>query len=229
MRAAPPLAAAFIFAAAGGAAADGPYVVGGAALSVFRDAEGTATSGGTQTPGELVFENGFAARGAVGWDFGDFRAEVEGAFQRYAVDKAITTGGGVNTGVVDDFDTTIGLFTAGVNAYYAPTFGQFRPFLGTGLGWTPIVLDEIEFTLNGTTTRISDPDTTGVLTASVIGGVDYLLNDKFAVGAEYRYVYSTDAEIEDPQTRDRLELERAAHEFGPVSYTHLTLPTNREV
>ena len=112
----------------------GIYFSGGVGMTSVDDIKGTTSTFTNKT--EL--DNGFLYSASVGYDFGDFRAELIYRKDSFDINKYSSTAGGITTAatsVKGDFDES----TIGVNIFYDfNNNSQFTPYIGAGIGSTKI-------------------------------------------------------------------------------------------
>jgi opacity protein-like surface antigen len=131
--------------------------------------------------GQEVFElgTGFAASAAVGHQF-PFGLRLEGEIGYLY--SPVKTDGGV------DVDGSIKSFTGMFNAYFAPKFGSFRPFLGGGVG-AARVNDDHEWFSERLLTKFEASPWRTAFAYQVRAGLIYDVNQWLDLSLSYRYLH----------------------------------------
>jgi len=217
---APAVATAVLVLALGGtsssAMAEGPYIWLGGGVNSIEDAEATGNDGTYGANGEVRFDSGFRVGGALGYRFSHFRIEAEGGYGRNDLDAVyVDVTNGVQAGATD-VGGTADLISGGVNFLVdLPRLGEFRPYIGGGVHYTPVKLGELEATLAGQTFSIDGDDTETLITGVATAGIAYPITDNVELTADYRYARALgDPRFEDDNSGGFVELEYAAHTFG---------------
>jgi OOP family OmpA-OmpF porin len=137
---------------------------------------------------QTQMKDGYVVVGAVGRQYGNVRAELEGSYRTNEVDRHRTTGPALagSSGKARVF--------AGMGNFYYDliTGGDFTPYLGTGLGVAHVQLEKYATTANGT---LLDDGAT-VLAYQGIAGVNYRLTTNLSLNAEYRYFATTNVDVQ---------------------------------
>jgi opacity protein-like surface antigen len=179
--------------------ADGPYVSGHVGIAIASDSDVTdSTAPGI--PITVESDAGFALGGAVGYSAGDARGEVEIAYQKNNLDKQTVPGFPVMelTG-----DTT--LLSVLVNGYYDfDTGGPFTPFVSAGLGFAKFDINDAKV-VGSPSPATNDDDT--VFAYQLGAGVGYAVNERVSIDIRYRYLATTDPEV------DTVTIEYSGHNF----------------
>ena len=143
-------------------------------------------------PGELgtgimTYDSGFAASLAAGYDFASaMRMEVELIRQK-------------NDMTLSSYGTFYGNFDEGdlkthslmVNGFYdVDTGSPWTPFIGAGIGLSKLDIND---------PGLHDSDSDNVFTYQFIGGVAYALNDQWSHDAQYRFIGTSNATIDETE------------------------------
>lgn len=162
----------------------GLYVKGAGGYNITRDEDYSSNS-------HTELDNGYALSGAVGYNYGDWRTELEVAYRNNGVDKH-KIGGTTLAG--SDGETTSTAFM--VNGYYdIPTGTAFTPYLGAGIGVAQVNIND--YRAGGV--KFADDDDT-VFAYQGIAGVDYAINPNMGAFAEYKYFATSDVDIGNTST-----------------------------
>lgn len=173
------LATAAILALSAGAASaqvtPGWYVGAGAGVTQLRDGD----VGGA---GKAEYDPGYALLGALGYQFGDFRLELEPGYRKSGLDKFSNS-----TSSSGDLSALSGM----LNIYhdFMPE-SRFNPYLGVGAGYARVTADNI--TRNGV--RVAD-GSDGTFAFQGIAGLTYAFTQNLALDVAYRYFDAQDAKI----------------------------------
>lgn len=163
---------------------DSVYIKGNIGLGIAMDSDidNMPLNAGTA---KMTLDSGFLGTVAVGYDFaGPFRAEGEYAWQKNDLDQV-------------SYNNSFGNFREGdlkvqslmVNGYYdVDTSSQWVPFIGAGIGWAKVDLN---------TPALSLGDNDNVFAYQFMAGVSYLIDDQWAIDAQYRFFGTQDATIQD--------------------------------
>jgi opacity protein-like surface antigen len=156
------------------ALANGLYVEGHAGFSIPQ----TSDINGLGIPAELSFDNSGVYGGAVGYNFGNFRAEGEISYRNADIDEVRFPS--VPLTVSSGADISALSFMA--NGYYDIKTGTaFTPFVGGGLGLAVLSSN------NSSSGSVTGNDSSTVFAWQVGGGLSYALNSKLSLQASYRY------------------------------------------
>jgi opacity protein-like surface antigen len=158
------------------ARADGIYIGASAGYTIMESVDSTGAIGGTT---EIEAKDGYAVRGAIGYEFTPFRAEIELGYNENEVD---TLGGAVLTNRSATGDVKVG--AAMLNGYFDIPLSLLwlRPYVGAGLGYARAELENVAGL--GFTT-IDDDDTT--FAYQFIGGIAFEIVKPIVAFGEYRY------------------------------------------
>jgi len=135
---------------------------------------------------EMSFDSGFIGSLAAGYDFANpFRIEIESLFRTNNLDTLSHEG--VNVAFDEgDFSSHSFMF----NGFYdIETGSPWTPFAGVGIGGSRIKLDVLGV----------DDDSDLVFTYQFIAGVSYAINDDLSIDAQYRYIGTADATVDDAE------------------------------
>ena len=133
--------------------------------------------------GEVSFDDGFVATGALGRTVGSAgRVEAELGYRANDIDKTKIDGEGE---VANDGDlATISLMG---NAYYDFNIGSsFTPFLGAGIGLANIEAD----------TDLTDKENDTVFAYQLAAGGSLAVGEKLNIDLQYRYFATDDPEFD---------------------------------
>lgn len=145
------------------------------------------TQTGTSSFGPSVsatLQDGYVVGGAAGYKFGPWRAELNLDYRDYNVRKGAF--GGITSNLSGDQSN----YAAMVNGYYDIGTGTpWVPYVGFGIGVTQINLNNVATTPGNL--AISNSSDTQFAYQPIVG-VQYLIDDQWSAGAEYRYFASSD-------------------------------------
>ena len=159
------------------AADKGMYFSGNVGLSILSDADNDQAG----TVLESSYDLGFNVGGAVGYDFGNVRAEGELAYHRNDVDEVQGTGIFAFPPVPGDGSASAISFM--VNGYYDFHIDNsaWVPYLGVGIGFANVDWD---VSASGTQ-RVDDSAT--VFAYQFMTGLGFNINPTTTLTAGYRY------------------------------------------
>ena len=176
----------------------GMYVSGNFGIGLLSDAENNQSG----TILESSFDLGYNASGAIGYDFGSFRAEAEVAYHLNDVDT-VSAGGVSATG-----DGTVSALSLMANGYY--DFGSRKsllvPYLGLGVGFAMVDADE---SVLGT--QFVD-DSATVFAYQFMAGVGFNISRNTTLTAGYRYFAASDPEFDVASGGGTFDSEYQTHE-----------------
>ncbi|MEQ8388034.1 MAG: OmpA family protein [Alphaproteobacteria bacterium] len=177
-------------------AADGLYGAIGGGATFLEDADNT----GSITV-ESEFDPGFGVLGNMGYDWGDFRTELELSYREADIDRlqitndnglGVAAGVGSLNGLSTSGDGEMRAFAVMGNVLYDMPLGRdFVPYVGGGIGIADVKLDA-----DALGARIAD-SSDDVLAYQGIAGVAYALTEQLYLFADYRYFATTDPELAD--------------------------------
>lgn len=171
--------------------AEGPYVSGNIGLAMPIDSDVTISEEPGVT-GDLESDKGLALGVAVGYGFGNIRAEGEIAYQKNDLDKISV--GGESEDLTGDTSSLAFL----LNGYYDfKNKSAFTPFISAGLGLARVEVSDDE----------GDDENDTVFAYQVGAGVGYAINEKVTLDLKYRYFATSDPEF------DGVEIEYSSHNF----------------
>jgi len=177
----------FLWAAQAGAEGNnGMYVELSAGPTFATDSDLSANG----QSGKFTYDDaGFNVGGAAGMHFLDIaRAEVGLDYRQAEIDRLRQFGGSVPV------SGDVGLFTAMANGYVdLPINLPVTPYIGAGIGVGVVLAD---FRVNGT--HVDDEDTQ--FAYNFMAGIVYHIQESLALKAGYRYVGTTDADIQGVDT-----------------------------
>ncbi|RJF87322.1 OmpA family protein [Oleomonas cavernae] len=191
------VSAAALMVAASAAHADrvGPYLSAFGGYVIQPDLE--ISSGGAD--GELSTDNGWAAGGAMGYDFGRPRVEAEVTYRRNEADE-ISSGG-----ATVDVDGNLSSLAVMINALYDfENSSRFTPYIGAGIGAAWVYANDIG--VPGA--RVDDDDV--VFAYQGIAGVKVAVTGGLSLFVDYRYFATLDPEFDAPGG-GTIESEYATH------------------
>lgn len=155
--------------------------VGVSAFGTFSDDQDFDLNGTTVS--QIDFDTGFGFGGNIGYDFGDFRSEVE--LLSFNNDISIST----NTQVLDSDINSLAFMA---NVYYdVPTGTKLSPYIGLGAGMVDVDSIDTVFAYQG------------------MVGVSYAINNVHEVYGGYRY-FGADT-VEDNVTSGKVEFDYGLH------------------
>lgn len=129
---------------------------------------------------------GFNVGGAVGYKANAWRGELELGYLQVGV-KNISF---LNSGTTVNTTGSQSNLTAMVNGYYDFATGTpFVPYLGLGVGISDFSMNGVNNAATGHTILNTNTFTLGF---QGMAGVQYLINDKWSAGAEFRYFKTPD-------------------------------------
>lgn len=135
---------------------------------------------------DIDFDLGFAAGAAAGYRFSqNIRLEVEAAYRQHSVGE-IESLGTPSTMVGGDISAWSGM----LNGYLDFGQNQLRPYVGLGLGFANVTINNMQATDGAGTLTIDDSDT--VLAFQAMAGAAYQLTEEWSVFGEYRF-FGTDS------------------------------------
>jgi len=171
----------------------GTYITGFGGMTYVEDA---GISGpGVPSGAEFTFDTGWNAGGAIGHDYGSFRAEVEVAYRENDLESASAPG----------FPTTPAQFGEQMQSlsYMLNLFLDFEnnspltPYLGGGIGGATIEISD--------NTGFEDDDT--VFAFKGAAGISWSLGPNLDLLVDYTYLRTTDPEFSSIQQ----EIEYSTH------------------
>jgi len=152
----------------------GLYLKGGAGWNHLQDADAAGA--------EAEFDEGYNVTGAVGYDYGDWRSEMEVTYRN------------------NDLDNVTGLATAGgevqstafmVNGYYdIPVNAPVKPYVGAGIGLAHVNAKDL--TAGGVTFADEDDN---VFAYQAMAGVEYAMGPQVDLFTEYKYFATEDVDL----------------------------------
>jgi len=166
-----------------------------------QDATDTVVATGAQTSFQVDLDGGWAGFANIGYNFGNFRLEVEGGYRNSDIDN-VTAGAfgvaGVFLATDGDLTTMSGMANAVVDL---PIEGPLTPFLLGGVGFAN---HEVEISrIANTSVNFKDDDT--VFAYQLGAGLAYEIGDKAALTMQYRWMGSEDYTVADATASDEVE------------------------
>tara|TARA_Y100001978_G_C23577315_1_gene377169 strand:+ start:163 stop:828 length:666 start_codon:yes stop_codon:yes gene_type:complete len=172
----------------------GIYFSGGVGTTSVDDIKGTITSSITN---KTELEKGFLYSAGFGYDFGDFRAEVNYRKDSFDINKYSVTNNGTTTAATSakgDFDAS----TIGVNIFYDfNNSSKFTPYIGAGIGSTKI--DTKNTVIEGTPVANADDSKTSY---NLKLGISYEVAKSSELYLEGTYLSISDVELSDAKIDD---------------------------
>jgi len=140
---------------------------------------------------ETSYDPGFNISGAIGYDYGNIRAEGEIAYHSNDVDES-----SLLSGIVSNADGTISALSFMVNGYYDFHTQNFSlvPYLGVGIGVAHVNTD---FSVSGIpfSPFVDDSDT--VFAYQFMAGFGVKVSPTITLTGGYRYFATTEPEFND--------------------------------
>ncbi|NOT42769.1 MAG: OmpA family protein, partial [Alphaproteobacteria bacterium] len=202
------LAATALALASTASAANGWYMSLGAGWNWLQDSDYSVGPGGSTYNGNTEFDSGYIIAGAVGYDWGRWRAEFEVAYRDNNIECVA-------------FSSTPGCFPPGSNEgvwelsqmvnvlYDIPLGGRFSASVGAGVGGVLVVADQ---GIIGSSFASSEPNLDDyVVAGQLIAQVGYDLSDRWQLYADYRYLLADDPEGFSPQAGSPVTWEKSDH------------------
>jgi len=139
---------------------------------------------------ETDFDPGIKIAGALGYDFGSFRAEVEFGYLTNEVNDGVRIG--IGSGPVEGDVSVISFM---VNGYYDIHTRNFSlvPYLGVGIGGASIDAHITAPFLAPSTQVVDDNDT--VFAYQFMAGLGWNISPTMTLTVDYRYFATTDPEF----------------------------------
>ena len=167
----------------------GMYFSANAGVSFLMDSDDEYPS----IPGsafETSYDPGFNIAGAIGYDYGNIRAEGEIAYRSNDVDESSLPG------VVTNADGEISALSFMVNGYYdfhTPNF-SLVPYLGGGIGVAHVNTD---FSVSGVPFSPFVDDSATVFAYQFMAGFGVKVSPTITLTGGYRYFATTEPEFND--------------------------------
>jgi len=168
------------------AADKGMYVSGIAGLSLVPELDQEIS--GTRVF-ETDFDPGIKIAGALGYDFGALRAEVEIGYLTNEVNDALAVGFG--SGPVEGDFSVLSFMVNGYYDIHTPNF-SLVPYLGVGIGGASIDAHIIAPLL--APSQVVD-DSATVFAYQLMAGFGWNVSPSITLTADYRYFATTDPEF----------------------------------
>lgn len=168
----------------------GFYVSGNIGLSRQPDLNGANTFFGAPLGLNAGFDEGYKARGAVGYDFGAFRFEGEISYRDNDSDGIGSLTTVPSAPVVSEFSSIS--YMANVYYDYHSVNSSWVPYLGVGMGASTVDFSfSIPSVIGGA--LVSDKDT--VLAYQIMFGVGYEVTQHLAITLDYNYLATADVTL----------------------------------
>ena len=206
------------------------YIEGDAGAVIVEDS--TLAVATPLATNKLDTRVGYDFGGIVGYDLGMFRLEAETSYRRANVDSYTVNGTRYPRGTASGNESALSFMANGL-LDFGPDDG-LQGFVGGGVGVARVkVLAAAPVGSN-----INDSDTG--FAWQVLAGIRAPISNNVDVGLKYRFFNADKVNLlnaagsaVNTRMRSHSLLATLTYNFGaapePVSYTHLTLPTNREV
>jgi len=169
------------------AADKGMYFSGNLGLSLVPELDQNIV--GFPTFSSLNLDPGFVFGGALGYDFGAFRAEGEIAYRTNDTDDGTTVGFG--TGPVDGDISAISFMANGYYDIHSAN-SPLVPYVGVGLGFA--IIDADITAPNISPLPIVD-DSANVFAYQFMAGLGYNIDPTTTLTADYRYFLTSNPEF----------------------------------
>jgi outer membrane protein OmpA-like peptidoglycan-associated protein len=200
------LAATALALASSASAANGWYMSLGAGANWLNDSDYSVGPGGSTYTGNTEFGTGYIIAGAVGYDWGRWRAEFEVAYRDNDIDCTTQSGSGScsspgrNEGAWE--------LSQMVNVLYdIPLGGRFSASVGAGVGGVLVVADQALINWANSEPNLDDY----VVAGQLIAQVGYDLSNRWQLYADYRYLLADDPEGFSPQAAAAVTWEKSDH------------------
>lgn len=187
------------------------YISGNVGASSLDDSDYIDTAAIGSATGNVEFDGGIAATGAIGYALKNFRVEGEVSYRRNDLDliriDTVSIAGLLftNVGSFDIQGETTAL-SGMINGWYEfDTKSKWVPFVGGGVGVSHVNLN-ID-SIAGIATNFDESDT--VFAYQVGAGIGYNVNEKMTVTFGYRYFATADPEGQ--SSTDKIETEYSGH------------------
>ncbi len=136
--------------------------------------------------GNLNRDDGFIGGAAVGYQFGQFRAELNGDYSKNDVSS------------IHEFNSTVSLHGSTANLsfmlnglYDIPLGWPVVPYVGFGIGATDLQFNDLAISGPISTTGSSSGDRWGFAVQPIVG-VSYSITPQISIAGEYRYLAGVD-------------------------------------
>lgn len=175
-----------------GIVGSGLYISSSGGLAMMPDTTDTEQDINGDTEADWDMEPGFGLSSAIGYDFGDFRADAEFSFLSAKFDHDATEAA--------DADDSFTIIAVTANAWYDQETGTpFSPYIGAGVGIANLTAnipdddDEVNF----------DGNAWG-LAYQIGAGVGYEITEGLSLTAGYQFIGTIDkTEIKDSSDDDK--------------------------
>ena len=142
---------------------------------------------GAPVEGTLSYDTSFALSGAAGYDFGNFRTDVEVGWTKADMNKLKISIPGIGSGSLPAQDSDITVVPFLVNGYWdIHNTSRWTPFVGAGLGFAYLSAKSPDSNL------IAVDDSDMVFAVQLGGGVSYDFTDNLALVGSYRFFGTSD-------------------------------------
>ena len=172
----------------------GIYFSGGVGMTSVDDIKATISS---TTTNKTELDKGFLYSAGFGYDFGDFRAEINYKKDSFDINKYSETSSGTTTtasSVKGDLDAS----TIGVNIFYDfNNSSKFTPYIGAGIGSTKVETKNV--VVEGTSTANADDSKTSY---NLKLGISYEVAKSSELYLEGTYLSISDVELSSAKIDD---------------------------
>ncbi len=193
-----------------GSGTSGPYVRLEGGWSHPTDMTSSGLPG--LTGGAIKRDDGYIVGGAAGYKWGPWRAELNLDYSENDAKSGTNLFAGASNSSASLKGSTSNLAFM-VNGYYDIATGTpFVPYIGLGIGGSYFRFNQLNTTNKTPNIQIANGGDY-VFAYQPIVGVQYLINDQWSAGVEYRYFGTLDPTIKyslDPQAR-RFTVNNASH------------------
>lgn len=162
----------------------GFYLKGGVGPAIVEDADLKSFPGVPGTP-KVKFDPGVRFDIGGGYQVNDwFAAEFDTGMAHNSIDSI--------SGASEDEAWVINVPFMANAVFRCPRLSQFVPYVGVGAGFSSTILDVDEITI-GSTTVFGGSESDVVFAYQGFVGFRYHLDDRWSIGAEYKYLATDDA------------------------------------
>ncbi len=201
------LAASAMALASTASAAEGWYMSLGAGWNWLTDTDYVVGPTNNTSAGQDEFETGYIIAGAVGYDWGRWRAELEVAYRDNNID-CVSNNTGAGPCSPPSRNDGVWEFSQMVNVLYdIPLGGRFSASVGAGVGGVLVVADQALISNTNSQPDLDDY----VVAGQLIAQVGYDLSDRWQIYADYRYLLADDPEGFSPQEGSKVTWEKSDH------------------
>ncbi len=160
------------------------YVSGSAGLTILED----ATSTDIFNNDIVKFDNGWNIGGAIGYDFGVFRTELEVAYRNNNLDSVQVLN--IDLPFSGSFSSTSFLVNGLIDI---ENKSSFTPYFGVGIGFAKLYVND---TKNEITNIISVNDSTTVFAYKLTTGSAFKMSENIDITLDYAFLGTTEPGFE---------------------------------